>query len=241
MAKEIQQAITPLLGAEARVRRAGQLLGTLKRQLQAWANAHQHFIEAVQHEDGKIGLVLTGTDTRRMTRLSVTLGEITYNLRASLDYAVYDLAMIGAGKEVQGTQFPIEDTQAGFLSRVVGKNAKGKAVAHYLKGVPKPAIARIATLQPYAGCKWTRDLRELSNPDKHRHLSPLRSDFNLKTKGFEVIATDPESGKQTIRVQYDAEVEVFFADGRPVLETLQAIHREVVATLALFKRSIKSV
>src|SRR5205807_810975 len=121
------------------------------------------------------------------------------------------------------------DTQAGFASRVVGKNAKGKQVARYLKGVPPTAVTMISALQPYAGCTWTKDLRELSNPDKHRHLAALRSHMDATIKRSEVTSFDPETGKGALGIYYDAEVEVFFADDRPVLETLQMLCIEVEA------------
>jgi len=172
--------------------------------------------------------------------MSVTIGETIYNLRAALDYVIYDLAAFGAGEPVYGTQFPIEEKQTRFLSRVTGKNAEGEDVGHFLKDVPPGAITLVAKLQPYAGCIWTRDLRDLSNPDKHRHLAPLRSNLVATVKESKVVAVDPETGLGSVEIRYDAEVEVFFGDGRPVLETLQALCGEVDATVALFKSHIKS-
>lgn len=107
---------------------------------------------------------------------------------------------------------PVECLQAGLLSRVTGKSAKGKPVAHFLNGVPTGAIPLIAKLQPYAGCTWTRDLRELSNPDKHRHLAPLRSNVLAKVKNSKIVALDPETGIGPVEIQCDAEVEVFFRE-----------------------------
>jgi hypothetical protein len=148
---------------------------------------------------------------------------------------------MAAGKHVDGTQFPIEETPARFLSRVSGKNAKGESVGHSLKGVPPGAIRLIEELQPYAGCRWTRDLRELSNPDKHRRLSPLISRADITVKDWEVVAIDPETEIGTVAIRYDAAVEVSFEDGRPVRETLQALCGHVAGTVALFKSQIESV
>jgi hypothetical protein len=229
-----------LLGAELRVRRARQLTGTLKRQLQGWADAHQDWLTIEVDADGNLVGVPRG-DAARMGRISITSGEIVYNLRSALDYTVYDLARIQTGKPVDGTQFPIEDKPARFHLRITGKTQSGKynPQAHWLKGVPPGAIALIKKLQPCYGCEWTRDLRELSNPDKHRHLAPLRATTDIRIRDQEVISTDPETGKSTIGVHYDAEVEVFFGDGRPVLETLQALADEAKAVVALFKRGFQ--
>jgi hypothetical protein len=230
----------PLLGAELRVRRARQLIGTLKRQEQAWANAHQQLLTGRVDDSGQITLEITKGDARRMGRMSITIGETIYNLRAALDYIVYDLAAIGAGKAVGGTQFPIEETQARFLSRMSGKNAKGEPVGHFLKGVPVVAASEIAKLQPYAGCTWTRDLRDLSNPDKHSHLASLRSQADIKVTGSKIVAIDPETDTGTLELRYDAEIELFFGDGRPVRETLQTLCREVDSTVALFKSGVEA-
>jgi hypothetical protein len=109
------------------VKRAKQLIGTLKRQLQAWADAHQHFIEATHDADtGQISLAVARFDTDRLGRVSITSGETIYNLRAALDYIIFDLARIQAGKPVGGTQFPIDETPAVFESRITGRNKKGE-------------------------------------------------------------------------------------------------------------------
>jgi hypothetical protein len=57
------------------------------------------------------------------------MDEIVYNLRSALDYCVYLLAIIGSGKVLPGTQFPIEDEASGFASCVSGKTADGKRAA----------------------------------------------------------------------------------------------------------------
>jgi hypothetical protein len=98
---------------------------------------------------------------------SIYSGEAIQNLRIALDYMVFLLAKHDAGGvEQEGTQFLIED-------------GKGSIAAHRgfdfhaplrLKGMTQPHIAMIENLQPYKGIYWTRRLRDLSNPDKHRHL-----------------------------------------------------------------------
>ncbi|MCH8188130.1 MAG: hypothetical protein IIB66_05415, partial [Proteobacteria bacterium] len=97
--------------------------------------------------------------------IKILVGEITYNLRAALDYLVYELARLDSGEVKNGTQFPIEDTEDGFKRK---RNA-------FLKGVSDKHVAIIESLQPYSGCDWTRILRDLSNPDKHRQLTISKS------------------------------------------------------------------
>ncbi|MGO9172037.1 MAG: hypothetical protein ACLP7P_08745 [Rhodomicrobium sp.] len=90
--------------------------------------------------------------------IGVLIGEICYNLRAALDYLVYELARFDSGTIQNGTQFPIEEK---FLGRI----------PTFLKGVSPAHVAAIKALQPYNGCKWTHTLSEISNPDKHRQLT----------------------------------------------------------------------
>ena len=49
--------------------------------------------------------------------LGILIGETIYNLRAILDYLVYELAILDSGQIQKGTQFPIEDTESEFDSQ----------------------------------------------------------------------------------------------------------------------------
>jgi hypothetical protein len=233
-----EEALHPLHGAELRVKRARALIGTLQRQQKAWALAHEDFLQAVAVAPNKIELAM-GTDNTRLGRMSVTIGEITYNMRAALDYTVWAIAYAANGKPIAGTQFPIESNPAVFASRVTGKNKDGKPVGRYLKGVPADYVQAIRDLQPFAGCKWTKDLRDFSNPDKHRHLSPLRGKIRMQIHSAGLGELHPETDKPSVLLNYDAEMQVFFMDGRDMIDTLKAIHREVVATVAFFKKGFR--
>lgn len=189
-------------------------------------------------KDGKVHVALTSFDGAKLTRISITMGEIAYNLRSALDFTVYELAVIGTGGPVKGTQFPIEDTSAAFQMRVTGRDKKGKQIrnGYFLKGVPPQAITLIRDLQPFAGCAWTRELRELSNPDKHRHLPNLGTHIRPIVLHSEITDPDPDTGHQTINANVQAKVEVFFSNtGTPVYEIHKLIHGEVKATVALLK------
>lgn len=216
------------------------MIGTLKRQSQRWAERHPELIRAEQDKStGAINIFLMPDDPEPLGRVAITIGETIYNLRSALDYIVYDLARIAQGAPVAGTQFPIEESSAVFESRITGKT-KGKPTGHFLKGVPASAVSLIRELQPFEGCTWTRELRELSNPDKHRHLSSIRGNVAATIKEAELVDVDSETGKGSVRFRYDAEVELLLADGRPIQETLQALCSEVAATVELFKSRIGS-
>jgi hypothetical protein len=60
-----------------------------------------------------------------------------------------------------------------------------------LKGINPLHMAAIERLQPYKGCGWTKMLRDLSNPDKHRQF------VNMQFVADIIIYTiiDPEFGE----------------------------------------------
>ena len=84
--------------------------------------------------------------------ISILIGETIYNLRASLDYLIYDLAILDSGQVTDGTQFPIDDTVKAFEKR---RN-------NFLKGLSDEHVAAIERLQPCYGCNWTKVLRVIS-------------------------------------------------------------------------------
>lgn len=168
-------------------------------------------------------------------RASVLVGEIVYNLRAALDYLVYVLAEEDSGTRQNATQFPIEDSQQGFTAH-----------RHtWLKGVSDEHAAIIRQFQPYRGCEWTRILRDLSNPDKHRELVTVDVDFTLQR-----LMMLTEQDVRHIRGEREAQLErpfdenmtvylkgpalVTLPDGLPVIETLHELNRQATFLLLLF-------
>ena len=153
---------------------------------------------------------------------------------------VYTLAISNNGwKPVLGTQFPIEDSPARFEARITGRHPEsGKAVPQTLCKVPAGALRIIRTLQPFAGCQWTRQLRDLSNPDKHRELSALSSTGEFVPVGQpEIVEVD---GERKVNVGGHFHVQVTF--GRPgpdAADTLDVLEREVRATISLMKRGFE--
>jgi len=168
---------------------------------------------------------------------SVLIGEACYNLRAALDYLVFELAREDSGQPQDGTQFLIEDTPEQFARR---KDAN-------LRGVKCAHIAMIEALQPYKGCEWTKTLRTISNPDKHRHLTVTMS----HRMGFVKFFTSPPIVQSEgpvrrarfrgsdVYVQYPVSVIVLFPDGGGVLKTLHILQAQVAETLEAFKPEFK--
>lgn len=230
------EPLHPLLGAELRVKRAGRHLEELHTHLQEWTDLHWNHIDfdkATFLENPEI--VTTEPLPREfLAQASVLVGDALNNLRATLDYLVYALAMLGnGGQAVMGTQFPIDEKPEEFKGHI--KN--------YLRHVPPGAILRISKLQPCNGCEWTAKLRDLHNPDKHRHLTSLRSEaqFSATVKRLGPTTLPDGSEGERVSVRPQVVVEVFFADtGENVADVLNVLQREVAAVIDSFKPFIKT-
>jgi hypothetical protein len=181
-------------------------------------------------------------------QLGILIGEICYNLRSALDYLIYELAILDSGKIVDGTQFPIEDKPKGFAHR----QKRG-----WLNGLNASHVAAIEALQPYRGCNWTALLRDISNPDKHRHLVFHRGSFTASVfanadrlrflnipgegpfgAGPITSAIHPISGKE-VHVQVNLALEISFSDGAPIIEILDELQAQVTQTLQAFEPEFK--
>lgn len=177
--------------------------------------------------------------------ISVLLGEVIYHLRSALDYMVYELAKSDSGKAQSGTQFPIDDTPEQFT-----RHRKT-----FLKGVSKAHADSIERLQLYNGSDWTHDLRQLSNPDKHRELIKALAVQDIQCQvliippgqdaaGFpgklHPIRNDPAARYAKVN-QNVTSFSVSFGEGQPsVIELLKILQSQVAQTLDAFKPEIKS-
>ena len=238
----VSWCMTPLDGAYKRVNRAREHLDELKREIDAFS---QNCIHGVSVDYQRIRSPIDRsefTDIRNVRRrpvpvpqeFGVLVGEIIYNLRAALDYLVYELARFDAKHEIEGTQFPIEDSAKRFEDRIC--TVEDKQRGRYLRGVSSEHTIAIKKLQPFNGCHWTRQLRDISNPDKHRRLTVVDSPVVV---GSEVDATEALSADRSLNVTDICSFEVIFQDGTPVIETLEQFLFRVVETLDGFKPEFK--
>ena len=167
----------PLDGAYERVNRAIEHLVDLKHRVDILSQKKMNttFID-LQPDFADLlkirieGNPITGfTNEPRFTEpiISIITGEIIYNLRAALDYLIYELACFDSKQVAEGTQFPIEDSEETFNKARIGKIDDKRRKGVYLRGVNDVHVAAIKQLQPCDGCQWTRYLRTISNPDKH--------------------------------------------------------------------------
>jgi hypothetical protein len=152
----------------------------------------------------------------------ILIGETVYNLRAALDYLIYEVAFLDSGSIQKGTRFPIEDTPSGF-------NGRRKT---YLKGVSHKHQTLIERLQPYKGVNWTQILRDVSNPDKHKNLTVIRPSGHLLRRRAISIALP----FLLLPMHVDANLasQIKFGDGTLVIETLEILQSQVSKVIDSF-------
>jgi hypothetical protein len=236
----------PLSGAFKRVDRADVHIQELKALVQRFKESNQDKLRAYKHPtEPQIlqFLVKPGQKVRMGIKdepfinipedAPILVGETVYNLRAALDYLVYELS----GRR-SGTQFPIEDCK---LSKD-GKYGFDTRRKTYLNGLTDAQVEAIESLQPYVGCTWAQTLRDISNPDKHRHLTAI----NARSKQIIVVNRDvvishenrPEKTGVPHPERYlDLEylIDIAFPDRTPVVEVLQFLKGSVAGAIKIFE------
>jgi hypothetical protein len=229
----------PLDGCTERVDRAGEHLVNLRDLISATIEKHKNSF-VVEFDPLPPNDVIRPRRPQSLPtpyRVGILIGEVLYNLRSALDYLVFELARHDSGSPQDDTQFLIESTPESF---------RGKTKRR-LRGLNAAHIAAIERLQPYNGCIWTKTLRDLSNPDKHRELHNIMGRYSGQAftrltrddAAFDRInapitsAIHPVHGE--VDVKFDYSERILFADGAPIMETLKEIKTQVAKTLADFK------
>ena len=154
-------------------------------------------------------------------KASRLIGEVIQSLRKALDYLVYELACFDSKSIVENTQFVIVDSENDFRKNM-----------WHLKELTGEHITMFQRLQPYNGCNWTKLIRDLSNPDKHRTLTAIRhfTGIHIDPANTEAIL----AGKQ-VDVDDYATIEITFVKGPPVIAGLQQLVLDVTHILDVFK------
>lgn len=217
------QAYNALNDAFRRVERADQHLADLSAEIASWREAQLGMLGVEAAEGGRVAMLMNYGFQGPPPEWSVVIGELIYNLRAALDYLVYGLAWVGSGVEQSRTQFLIEDDEASFR----GRAAQG------LCGVLPQQVEGIRALQPFRGCTWTREIRDLSNQDKHRalHLVVAQGSGWAEFQ-YPEAESDPD---HQVRVKNTPTLEVALQNDSLVPDALAEYCKEVRATLEDFK------
>lgn len=235
----------PLDGAHLRVLRADRHLAEADGLVNAFAQACEHNIIADYDTQAHRKTLRIHPTPPLPVELPLVVSDAIHNLRAALDYIVYELALHDSGKVQDGTQFIIEDFKVHPTGRNRGFDARSKK---YLKGLTQAHINAVEGLQPYNGVDWTETLRDISNPDKHRTLTTLTTDFTSYTLTAHPAGSDYGRRGAVVGGTWWTEGYEFTVDAHdaiaiappdwnkpPLMRTLRRLEAEVAGTIELFK------
>ncbi len=154
-----------LEGVEAKLDRARASLRNLDSEISHYCNGR---IDEVRQEAPHLGhrvAFLMGGPANLPIEWAVSIGEIAYNLRSSLDHLIWQLVVHNGETPTTSIQFPIFPDKAKY----------NRALKRQLKGVDTPSRKMIEEVQPYQESSETglflRVLHSICNIDKHRHLN----------------------------------------------------------------------
>jgi hypothetical protein len=163
--------------------------------------------------------------------VSILVGEVVYNLRAGLDYAIGQISLLQTpdwqSSKPRRNQFPIESTAEGFRAR---RNT-------FLAGVSDGVANYIEGKQPYMNCDWTRRLAELSNLDKHNELVVVLQALAISIDESATKLPPPiDETKPIIKATIDTMLRIGFMNERKrsLLDELREIEFSVDQTLRMF-------
>jgi hypothetical protein len=227
----------PLDGAFERINRADEHIEELKDLINAINRIyHDAVIIEINPKTSKLEPIVKSRLNLPSIKTGIVIGEICYNLRAALDYLVYELARRD-GTIKERTQFPLSISPDGW-----GREKKALLKA----GIDPCHIATIESLQPYNGCKWTNALARVSNSDKHRviqvhtgvYIASLRIGKGTVVAGdFRVTsvrrAKMPDGSEVDVNLTTSVDVGLpvritpTFREAGPAIDTLHEIKTEV--------------
>jgi hypothetical protein len=134
-------------------------------------------------------------------RISAIFGDGIQNVRATLDYLAYQLAVsnVGLGGDLDGTEFPIFKDEVKYR-RLTNKGQPDRRSGLYkIRSIHPDAQRIIESMQPYhegdSVLMW--HLQHLSVIDKHRHfhiVSPPFGDWFAGTPLGEGLSPKPLKG-----------------------------------------------
>jgi hypothetical protein len=160
----------PLDGARLKVVRAQKHLESFNEEAWRYINTEPH--QVIAKREGNIVTVECLITAELDPSLACIVGDFVTNLRAALDYVIWELFIrfgpttLTDGQK-GGIAFPIVASGNADFSKPNGKAAKLSGLC----GIPAPAISVIESVQPYhAGYEALGTLNLLVNRDKHRML-----------------------------------------------------------------------
>jgi len=175
---------------------------------------------------------------------SILIGEIAYNLKAALDYLVFELFYLATGDFNNDTKFVIEQTPAEWNNHfpkfdTLPKREK-KLWLHKLKAEHQ---AVLKGLQPFSGTTWTASLQRITNPDRHRELIRIAGAVT-----YTKLERLSDARSQVVRdaglplelfVHFEVATNVTLKDGVLAIEAMKHLVGEVANVIQGFERDFE--
>ena len=177
-------------GHKAKLSRARELYQELDGYIRTYLSDKEHRpslavrLDSTTHESVLFVYHVPSLD-EFFERVSLLVGDIVHNLRCALDHLIHHLALRNSGdnlKHPERTQFPIADNPTAYQTQA----------QRYLQEIAPEHQSIIESFQPYHVMDANVQvgdyfhplalLRDLSNFDKHRLLTPIL----IPTSGFEL-------------------------------------------------------
>ena len=223
----------PLDGCDRRIVRADRYIKETEGLLRIFAGECEDYIIACYNTPTLVQFPGVHPD------LPLAISDAVHNLRAALDYLVYELALKDSGQPQDGTQFPIEPEKFG-ISADGNKFGFDVVAPRFLRGLSPAHRDAIEKFQPYNGADWAQTLKDISNPDKHRQLIPISVDTIL---GVWVHGPDVEGKKlpsgDTIKADPTHTVYISLANRAAplrIVPTLYQLQGAAMDTVNFFRR-----
>ncbi len=159
-----------LLEANARCDSIGHLLDDLVESFGAHLQARARWDDPA----GTVSLDFPGTSEELSTigpRATILASEALHHARAALDYVVYNAAWFDSGTPNPNSQFLLVDHRGDWLKVSRGQRFRGVSGEH---------LAWMGEVQPWQGVLWSKELKRLSNTDKHRVSVTLRPYYEIE-------------------------------------------------------------
>jgi hypothetical protein len=150
------------------------------------------------------------------TEARVRASEAIHHLRTSLEYLAYSVVWHDSGSVHEKSEFPMVHKPRDWPDKL----------RRVLPGISDENATRIKKAQPFKHCRWTMQLQELSNTDKHRHVLDFQqsaeSMFNIS-----VGRRDPDDESIWLIDSTAPKGRLLLASGGRVLPELVALTIEV--------------
>jgi hypothetical protein len=197
----------PLDGVHAKLARADDHFNAIQQAIYRTVDPSAQLIPGEFDADGPQYLFRSQRDSPKPTWLSPLIGDCVHNLRAALDYLVWELVHITGTTGSTKTEFPIFTNVALYRAHAPQK----------IRGVPPEAEAIFERLQPFYGPNsdpfspdWRDPLDEplaylydLERWDKHRALNVTQDLLAANLVGFEQLGIHTSPARSVLHGRFE--------------------------------------